>query len=84
MLKTLFGIQELEDKIEVLESLCLLAMHISPEFRKHMRLSAKDSPYITESEPSETQLRYSIIENVSQRYDKEIEQKGGFFFYRTS
>jgi hypothetical protein len=84
MFKTLFGIQELEDKIEVLENLCLCAMQISPEFRKHIRLSAKDAPYVRSWEPEEVNLRYTLVESISQRYDKDIEQEGGFYLYRTN
>ena len=84
-LKTLVGIQQLEEENRILTNMVLMGMQCSPAFYTHMTLMAKEAPYVSfylDSKAEEQLQVLNLYAKVADEYT-DIVKLEAFFMIRT-
>ena len=82
-IKTVIGLQELEEQNTILRNFALMAMQCSPMFKKHVELTAADYPYIHASLVEEQLQVINEYKKLVEKF-KDIEKAEDFFLIRTA
>ena len=81
-LKSIVGLQELEEQRTILTNFALMAMQCSPEFNKHVTLMSEMSPYLNDNTSEQIQV-INEYKKLVEKYKKLVASED-FFLIRTA